>query len=190
MPLGKFNQEVVLKILKELTTESTSFVKNCGTEEQIVIEAKAYMRYSGQGWEIPVIIDSIQMVDPTKNKFQEAFELQYKSLFGRLVQGLDVEITVWSVNAVADTVSEYSESIVVSNKSKTELESTKVRNLFDPALGKFTEARIADRKALNSASYFTGPAVLVEDETTIIIPTNFISEGREDGSIVVKRVDQ
>jgi N-methylhydantoinase A len=190
MPLGKFNQEVVLKILKELTTESTSFVKNCGTEEPIVIEAKAYMRYSGQGWEIPVIIDSVQMVDPTKNKFQEAFELQYKSLFGRLVQGLDVEITVWSVNAVADTVSEYSESIVVSNRSKTELESTKLRDLFDPALGKFTEAKIADRKALSSSSYFTGPAVLVEDETTIIIPTNFISEGREDGSIVVKRVDQ
>ena len=43
---------------------------------------------------------------------------------------------------------------------------------------------------MNSSNYFTGPAVLVEDETTIIIPTNFISEGREDGSIVVKRVGQ
>ena len=148
------------------------------------------MRYSGQGWEIPVIIDSIQMVAPTKNKFQEAFELQYKSLFGRLVQGLDVEITVWSVNAVTNTVLEYPDSTFVSNKPKTELESTSVREVFDPALGKFTEAKIADRKVLNSSNYFTGPAVLVEDETTIIIPTNFISEGREDGSIVVKRVDQ
>ena len=190
MPLGKFDQEIVLKILGELTNESTSFVKKCGTEEKIVIEAKAYMRYSGQGWEIPVIIDNIQMVAPTKNKFQEAFELQYKSLFGRLVQGLDVEITVWSVNAVTNTVLDYPDSTFVSNKSKTELESTSFRDVFDPALGKFTEAKIADRKVLNSSNYFTGPAVLVEDETTIIIPTNFISEGREDGSIVVKRVGQ
>jgi len=106
------------------------------------------------------------------------------------VQGLDVEITVWSVNAVTNTVLEYPDSTFVSNKSKTELESTSLRDVFDPALGKFTEAKIADRRVLNSSNYFTGPAVLVEDETTIIIPTNFISEGREDGSIVVKRVGQ
>ena len=91
---------------------------------------------------------------------------------------------------MTNTVLEYPDSTFVSNKSKTELESTSLRDVFDPALGKFTEAKIADRKVLNSSNYFTGPAVLVEDETTIIIPTNFISEGREDGSIVVKRVGQ
>ena len=92
---------------------------SCGIEEEIITGAKAYMRYSGQGWEIPVTLQSIEPSEITEKNFQNAFEEQYKLLFGRLVQGPDIEITVWSLNASAG---HFSEKVIKVTEAKDESE--------------------------------------------------------------------
>ena len=57
------------------------------------------MRYQGQGWEIPIALTAAQAAAPDAATFHALFMDEYTKLFGRPVSGLDVEITVWSVNA-------------------------------------------------------------------------------------------
>ena len=185
MPLKKFNRELVCRIIDNLSEEAINFVKSCGTVDKIITEAKAYMRYSGQGWEIPVVLKSIEPSRITEKNFQKAFEQQYELLFGRLVEGPDIEITVWSINAKAG---HYSEKPIKISQRKDELLSRETRNIFDPALGDFVTAGVLERKLLNGSKFLKGPAILIEDETTVIVPADFCAEGNDDSSIAVKRI--
>ena len=145
------------------------------------------MRYSGQGWEIPVILKSIEPSRITEKNFLKAFEEQYKLLFGRLVEGPDIEITVWSLNAKAG---HYFEKPIKITQQKDELLSTETRDIFDPALGDFITAGVLERNLLTDSKSLKGPAILVEDETTVIVPAGFCAEGNEDSSITVKRTEK
>ena len=74
-------------------------VRTCDAEAEIRSEFKVYMRYTGQGWEIPIELSEAQAMQPDAATFLERFEEDYIRLFGRTVAGMDVEITVWAVNA-------------------------------------------------------------------------------------------
>ena len=38
------------------TDEATGFVRHCERQSDIISEFKVYMRYTGQGWEIPIAL--------------------------------------------------------------------------------------------------------------------------------------
>ena len=91
--------------LAELRTEATDFVRSCDANAPIEAEYKVYMRYRGQGWEIPVILTAQQAAKPDMETLKALFEADYTTLFGRTVAGLEIEATVWAVNASTPTPS-------------------------------------------------------------------------------------
>ena len=60
---------------------------------------------------------------------------------------------------------------------------TGTRLLFDTALGKSMSAAVFARVTLASGNSFDGPAVIVEDETTIIVPISRKALALPDGCI-------
>ena len=176
----------VRALLAELEAEATKFVRNCDATAPISAEYKVYMRYSGQGWEIPVALSGTDAETPSAERFQELFEADYTQLFGRPVAGLDIEITVWSVNATTppnpvDPVAEDADNGTVTAPAQ--------RDLFDPALGEAVRAGIVPRADLNTGDTVTGPAAITEDETTIIVPASRIARRRADGCIDMRAKD-
>ena len=76
------------------------FVRSCDAAATILTDAKLFMRYKGQGWEIPVALDAgPRRRHPTAEALRDRFTADYAALFGRAVEGLPIEITVWAVNA-------------------------------------------------------------------------------------------
>jgi len=155
-------------------------VRSCDAEADILCEYKVYMRYSGQGWEIPVILSENDAANPDAGRFQTLFETDYTTLFGRPVTGLDIEITVWSVNATTppQTVTpahaaDVSETVSSENR----------RAIFDPALGTVVDAAAIARNTLNTGNSVPGPAAITEAETTIIVPSSFGAVRQADGCI-------
>ncbi|TMV11530.1 hydantoinase/oxoprolinase family protein [Arenibacterium halophilum] len=176
----------VRALLAELEAEATKFVRNCDATAPISAEYKVYMRYSGQGWEIPVALSGADAETASAERFQELFEADYTQLFGRPVAGLDIEITVWSVNATTppnpvDPVAEDADNGTVTAPAH--------RELFDPALGETVQAGIVPRADLNTGDTVTGPAAITEDETTIIVPASRIARRRADGCIDMRAKD-
>ncbi|MEJ8563153.1 hydantoinase/oxoprolinase family protein [Yoonia sp. GPGPB17] len=102
MKLSDFAPDTVKTLLGELEAEATGFVRTCDAKAPIIAEYKVYMRYTGQGWEIPIALTAAQAANPDADTFQTLFEADYTTLFGRTVAGMDIEITVWAVNATTE----------------------------------------------------------------------------------------
>ena len=180
MRLSNFNPSLIKQLLSELESEATTFVRTCDADAPIQSEYKAYMRYSGQGEEIPVVLTAAQAAAPKADTFKTLFEEDYVALFGRAVDGMDIEITVWSVNS--STLKESVESIALLDRSDQAQQQTS-RAIFDPARGAAFDSAIVLRDTLTAGQYVDGPAAITEDETTIILPSSRTAIRQSDGCI-------
>ena len=180
MRLSDFDDALIRELLGELRDEATGFVRTCDEVSPILAEFKVYMRYSGQGWEIPIELTEPQAINPDADTFLARFEEEYTKLFGRTVAGMDVEITVWSVNAT--TPPEDVARVTVTN-AKVAAKARGSRDVFDAAAGRFTKANVVERADLTDGHFVQGPAAMTEDETTIIIPSSRFAIRQPDGCI-------
>ncbi len=172
MELSAFEPTTIRALFVEMRTEATKFVRSCDAIAAIETDHKVYMRYSGQGWEIPIQLTADQAANPDAATYLDLFEADYKSLFGRAVDGMEVEITVWSVNAF--TPPDASAPVApVTPTTQTEAAPTgDSRRLFDPATGQTTTATTHHRDSLKPGQTIQGPAIITETETTVIVPTS------------------
>ncbi|WP_411976379.1 hydantoinase/oxoprolinase family protein [Sulfitobacter faviae] len=180
MKLSDFDATRIKALLAELRDEATGFVRNCDAGAEILSEYKVYMRYSGQGWEIPIVLDEADALNPDAARFEALFEADYAKLFGRTVEGLDIEITVWSVNATTppEAVARTAEQ---SPGAAADVALT--RRIFDPALSEYCEADVVLRGQMAPGLTAEGPAAITEDETTIILPASRRAICQPDGCI-------
>ncbi len=186
MRLSDFAPDTIRQLLTDLEQEATGFVRTCDASAEIRTEFKVYMRYSGQGEEIPIIIPANQAKDPDAATYQELFEADYAALFGRIVDGMDIEITVWSANA---TTLPAPVEMVAQQAQTGAAESSGMRKIFDPALGRAVESSIVLRKQMSVGFGVSGPAAITEDETTIVLPSSRLAIGQADGCIdILQRV--
>ena len=182
MLLSAFEPKLITSLLDELESEARQFVRSCDAEAEIQSEYKAYMRYSGQGWEIPIALSAEQISAPQVDSYTKAFEQEYAALFGRTVKGMDIEITVWSVNATtpADTVEP---AVQALDAGLANVESQ--RMMFDGQQQQMASASVISRRLLENGQAVIGPAAITEDETTIIIPSSSRAIQQVDGCIDV-----
>jgi len=182
MKLSEFDPTAVKTLLSDLESEATKFVRTCDSSADIIAEFKVYMRYTGQGWEIPIILSKAQALAPDVATFLRLFEQDYTALFGRVVEGMDVEITVWAVNATtpSDKVAPV-EPMTMGSPARI----NKTRGIFDLALGHLVESAVVLRKEIDIGQIVEGPAAITEDETTIIIPSSRRAVKQRDGCIDV-----
>ena len=180
MRLSYFKPDIIRQLLSELEVEATGFVRSCDADAPILAEYKAYMRYTGQGEELPVLLTKDQAMSPDPKTFKVLFEKDYIDLFGRVVEGMDIEITVWSVNSTT-----LAETVAPTKKLNefTEAVSMLQRPVFDPILEQFVQASIFQRESLQPGCRVFGPAAIVEDETTIILPSSRQAVCQLDGCI-------
>ncbi|MEP5728905.1 MAG: hydantoinase/oxoprolinase family protein [Sulfitobacter sp.] len=182
MKLSDFDGGKIKALLSDLETEAAGFVRTCDDVSPILSEFKVYMRYTGQGWEIPIALTKAQAMNPDPEVFEARFIEDYTKLFGRPVAGMDIEITVWSVNATTppEPVTRLQETTGV-----TVAKAAGQRPLFDAAAGVYLDAQILNRLEMATGDHAAGPLALVEDETTIIVPASRNALCQPDGCIDV-----
>jgi len=183
MRLSELDITKVKSLISGLEVEARNFVRSCDASVDINAEYKVYMRYSGQGWEIPVILSADQIKAPNAETFYDLFQQEYAALFGRSVEGLDVEITVWSVNATTPAKTVQSAKLAKNSSLATPAGS---RELFDAALGQLVQANIIARNDLDAGENVIGPAIITEDETTIILSSSLNAIQQPDGCIDIR----
>ncbi|EBA03992.1 5-oxoprolinase (ATP-hydrolyzing) [Rhodobacterales bacterium HTCC2150] len=182
MKLSDFDGDRIRSLLTDLKAEATGFVRTCDEVSPILSEFKVYMRYTGQGWEIPIELTEDQAMNPDVGTFEARFIEDYSKLFGRPVQGMDIEITVWSVNATTppEKVARISET---NGGDAAPISDT--RPIFDAASAKYLDANVVNRLDMAVGARAAGPVAIVEDETTIIVPASRNAIRQPDGCIDV-----
>ncbi len=182
MRLNAFDPAQVKTLFAEMSEEATGFVRSCDADAYILRDHKIYMRYAGQGWEIPISLTAEQAAAPDAATFLRLFEADYEALFGRAVEGMEVEITVWSVNAYT---AQAATTPLMELGALTKVDATTTRPLFDPARAATVEAAALARADLPAGHMAHGPALITEDETTVVVPSSRDVCTHSDGTLDV-----
>ncbi|TAA64326.1 hydantoinase/oxoprolinase family protein [Shinella sp. JR1-6] len=182
--LSAFDFAAANVLVSAMQAEALGFVEGGLDRETPVIERTLFMRYAGQGWDIPVPLDVEQFDAVSAVKIAGLFEREYERFFGRAIEGLAVEIVSWSVKASSPLppvarVSIVDEGAVVA--------PPRTRRLFDAAHGVFRDAGIHERDSLMPGDVVKGPAVIVERETSTMLTAAFRAVVQNDGCLLVTR---
>ena len=180
MRLSAFAPNTIRELLAELEDEATGFVRGCDAKSEVLTQYKVYMRYAGQGWEIPIVLSAEQAAAPDAETYEALFLADYIKLFGRAVEGMDIEITVWSVNVT--TPPKAVTPVVQDRGSSTAVISGKCA-IFDPAVGSYVSGYKYRRDSLKSGEIIRFSGKIEEEETTIVIPASRQAVRQPDGCI-------
>ncbi len=184
--LSDFDADAVNQVLAALEEEARAFVTAGAGERETTTKLTAFMRYSGQGWEIPVVLPYRSFAAADRAMLAEAFEAAYTTLFGRVIDGLAIEITNWSL-----TVMSLLAPVQKAGRhfSGLPLENGKTRAFFDAGLRQMVTAAEVERSAIGPGQSVTGPAVVVEAETSTIVTSAYSVTGQGDGALLLQRKD-
>ncbi len=182
--LDDFDHRAVNSVLAELEEEATKFVASGAGAQDIDTRLTVFMRYAGQGWEIPVILESSRFAEGAATLLRDAFEDAYRTLFGRIIEGLSVEATNWAVH-VATRVADVER--VAEPARVTRAAPHQTRKTFDAGRRDTVEAAEVRRADLTPGTVVDGPAVITEDETSTIIAASFTACMQRDGVLLISR---
>ena len=180
--MDDFDPAAVRALFSELERDAAGFVRACDASAEIVTEHKVYMRYAGQGWDIPVALTPALAAAPEADAVQARFAAEYEKRFGRTVAGLRAEITVWSVRAATRVAAPAPVEPVPDGPEPT---GAGRRDLFDPARAATVSAVVQPRTGLAPGGAVPGPALITEDETTIVVPAGRRARVLGDGTVEV-----
>ena len=184
--LGTFDVEAVNAMLAELKATAEGFVR-AGTAGVIRRETVAFMRYVGQGWEIPVPVADRDFTAADVSALKEAFREAYARFFGRAIDGLDgleIEVVTWSVKAQDERPAPERHEVTFGRSAAN---GGARRPVFDPATGAAMETTIVERGTLEPGARVSGPAVVVERETSTVVTSPFDVVMQDDGSLLILR---
>ncbi len=182
--LSDFDPDAVNTALKELEAEARAFVDAGAEGAPTTTRLTAFMRYSGQGWEIPVSLPYRELEANDRAMIQSAFEEAYRTLFGRIIDGLAMEITNWSLT-VATILPDAPAISRIAGGAAADANAN--RSFFDAALRDTVTAQEVDRQVMGAGVVAEGPAVIVERETSTIVTSGYCAIGQSDGSLLLLR---
>ena len=180
MTLSAFAPDMVKTLFADMEAEARGFVLSCDAVSVITADYKVYMRYSGQGWEIPIQLSARDAEAPDADRLAALFVTEYEKLFGRSVGGMEIEATVWSVNAYTEQASA---NRLAEVGTPTHVKAEASRMVFDPATAQQHAAGIIPRDRMQAGSIAHGPVVITEDETCVIVPNSRAITAHEDGTL-------
>ena len=179
-----FDAAAVNLALAVMKQEAEAFVRLGARGAKVTSRLVAFMRYSGQGWEIPVELKLRTYTDADSTMFLAEFETAYRQLFGRVIDGLEVEITNWSLTVAA---AQKKASSIKRNLEGHKFRSAGKRDFFDASLRKKVSAALVNRTSMQPNVRLDGPAMIIEDETATIVTSGFTAIGQDDGSLLLLR---
>jgi N-methylhydantoinase A len=186
MRLSAFKAAEVNALLDDLRASAETFVR-AGASGAITREITAFMRYAGQGWEIPVSLPDEPFGDAAAVRLKDMFQTQYQRFFGRAIDGLDdleIEIVTWSVKARDERPASARHSLTAGTRT---VAATVTRKVFDPTTAEELTFAIIERDSLVAGDRVAGPAVIVERETSTVVSTSCDAVIQSDGAILLIR---
>lgn len=185
MRLSSFDAAKANQLVHELIEEATSFVRTGAGSAEPELECTAFMRYVGQGWELPVNVPVEQLGEANGQALKAGYDREYEAFFGRTIDGLDIEIVSWSLRASSPVAKPQRRPL--TEKGGHARVSGK-RRLFDARLEAFQTATVVDRAHMRTGDWVAGPAVITERETTTIVTASREAIMQADGCLLLRAV--
>ena len=179
----------IAEMVGGLVSRGRELVRHAGVPDaEITVTISTMMRYVGQGFEVDVPIDLQAIEDADAGGIAERFSEAYLKRFGR-TETMAPEITTWRVVVsgprppLTDTIRNEGIAEGGTQQARTS------RSAWFGSDGGFVDTPVYDRKALGPATELQGPAILEEDESTLILPPDFTAFVDDGLNVIVTRKD-
>ena len=170
-------------VLEELAAEAEAFVR-MGTSEAVAVEREVLMRYRGQGWEIPVALPQGDFDEIAAQELTTTFVKAYEAFFGRAIEGLAIEAVSWSVRVSSQREAP---ELIEPRPAGRPLPSASSRSVYDPSAGSYVAAALYERAELTTGDTVTGPALIIEDQTTTVVGSRHTAVVQPDLTLRIAR---
>jgi N-methylhydantoinase A len=167
------------RVVHELKDETA---RRVGTDPEYALFLE--MRYAKQGYEIsvPLGLPTAQALAPAH--IAKRFDDEYRKIFGRVVDGVPVEIAsvrLFARSRPFATVSQY--AAVASAEAEV---APRRRPIYLKERGAFVECPVLSRGALRKRGTVRGPLVVEDPETAIVIDGGATARADEFGNVVAE----
>ena len=168
-----------------MAEEAHGIVRPAAPGAELVETRIAFMRYIGQGHEISVELPLRPLVADDAAVLQRTFDEAYAGLYGRTIPGLDVEVLSWTLTVA--TKLPLPEPVNETASAGAAPEPSVRRALFDPQGTEHVTVPVYRRDDLQPGIRISGPALIVEDQTTTVVTTAFDAAVNPLGYLLLTR---
>ncbi len=169
--LSRFAPEAALGVIARLMHETSAALAHAGETTTPLVSVWAQMRYRGQGSELSAAIDRQVLASEGARHLRSAFERAYQHQYGRTISN-DVELLGWTVRAELPMTW----SLPATKPSLSAALPETAHMLVEQSSAAPVSAPRIVRPALREQQIVAGPALIVDEGTTIVVPSNFVAE--------------
>jgi N-methylhydantoinase A len=183
---GSFDIEAVNALLSAMQEEARKVVAEGAPGAPMAETRIGYMRYVGQGHEIPVPIPAKVLDEADVQSIRAAYDTEYARFFDRPVPGSDVEIMSFAV-----VVATLPEKVAQAPQAAPLAGARPIRHqaIRDTASGVVADVPVYDRAALPPGAHLAGPALIAEDETSTLVGAGWNARIDGLGYIVMEQAN-
>ena len=186
MTVSAFDWGAAQALLDTLEAEARDIVAAGAGGAALGVRRTALMRYVGQGHEVEIELPEGRFTPATAGEIRERYERRYVELYGRALADAEIEILTWNL-AVATP--ERTVPAVGRAPNGAVARAIGHRRLFDTECGAFAEVPAYWRPDLPTGCALRGPALVVEGQTTTVVPASFSLLVDDAGNLVIERAD-
>ena len=171
-------------LLKAMREQATSIVRKGALGARLETRRFVEMRYEGQGHEISVPLPRGALKASDARKLRADYEKRYEAQFGLRIADVPVEFLTWSVNVSTPSASRSSSGRASGKKAKAR--PARIQGVFDPLKGRLEKIPAYRRGDLAPGARFAGPALVVEPQTTTLVPRGWRCRVTDAGHLLLE----
>lgn len=168
--LDDIDVDSVNQLLTEMQGKAHDVVSSGAGDSPIQTSCSAFMRYHGQGHEIEIPIIGPKLTKAGLESLKQQFESEYTRQYSRIVPHMKIEILNWSAKV---TTQENPPPPLENNDSHQPLSSRTRHPLICDITGETVDAAVYQRGMLAPGDELSGPALIIEPQTTTLVSRDF-----------------
>ncbi len=165
----------------EMEAEANDLLARSGAAAAAVLERRVDMRYAGQGYTVSVALPDGELdgriAEPLRLGFGDAYERRFGS---RLASG-EPEALHWRLTA---RVAISTADLMIDSSRQGESRRGE-RDVYFPEVGGFVRSAVYDRYTLAPGEMISGPALVQERESTVVVGPAATAEKDELGNLTL-----
>ena len=184
-PLEKLDWAEVRRLIAEMTVEAKAALAEAGAApDQMRLSVGADLRYFGQQNEVTVAFDDDPSLGRDAETVRRTFEDAYFAQYGVNPSHVPIEVVSWRLTAQGPE-DRGQETLAASGAP-----GVPKRTLETPLWARAGPAQVYDRASLTRGQSLSGPAVIEERETTIVLPPGWRAVVDDIGCLTATRTDE
>lgn len=174
----------VNRLLETLSAQAQQIVQEAEAHADITLQHSVYLRYAGQGHEVPIHLPGNRFDAQGLADLHDRFTQSYRQLYGRSLDHVPVEAISWTVTAstAAPTIT-FPAPLTESVSQPAVAE----RDIFSLQQQRHIRVPVFTRSHMSQQSPHQGPLLIVDSETTTLVDELFSVRSTPEGHLLLER---